>query len=141
MSLSCPFVEDQEPGLTVEHSDARLHSMASFVWCLGQGYQWQNSTGAGQQGPTCCSPCLCRALGELSLLLALPHTEFQAVGRQQLLTGTGEMEGDGCEVNCQTHLPCTGGTMGLSLEQSSPSQAPLASSSNRSARHPLSGKL
>lgn len=75
--------------------------------------------------------------GELSLLLALPHTEFQAVGRQQLLVGTGEVEGDGCEVNCQTHLPCTGGTTGLSLEQSSPSQAPPTSSSNRSAPHPL----
>lgn len=81
------------------------------------------------------------ASAEPSLLLALPHTEFQAVGRQQLLAGTGEMEGDGCEVNHQTHLPCTGGTIGLSPEQSSPSQAPLASSSNRSAPHPLSGKL
>lgn len=62
VSLSCPFVEEQESGLTVEHSDARVHSMAGFVWCLGQGYQWQNSTSAGQQGPACCSSCLCRAL-------------------------------------------------------------------------------
>lgn len=141
VSLSCPFVEEQEPGLTVEHfwCQAAQHGRFCVVPGTGLSVAKQHQCWAARSCLLLILPL--QSPGELSLLLALPYTEFQAVGRQQLLAGTGEMEGDGCEVDHQTHLPCTGGTIGLSPEQSSPSQAPLASSSNRSAPHPLSGKL
>lgn len=54
-------------------------------------------------------------------LIAGPATQAVQGGGGGAAAASGD-RGGGCEVDHQTHLPCSGGTMGLSPEQSSPSQ-------------------